>query len=277
MLNRTIKSLIMKITTTCIIIASLLVKVYSAIYNDDGVTSLTNGKVIYEEDAIPSKLSCVQKCHRLQTDSIYDGNVCKCIKQFNESNENSHETVSGHFIESQGELDKKRYNFLIEHAIVAQKGRLIATISKLTKEYRMVINFKCNCRKFPKGTIYNLFWIKKGKETTYGRNQPKVNLFRDNDNYCKIRIRSPFNDEVQITEARYNPDDITKLEILQRKTKNGYRYQVIRNGITVNDKKNNENPRDFENMNVYVSSPLSEAAGEILNFWIEGAIGMIKY
>lgn len=53
----------------------------SELYKDKGARSVSKTRLIHEENDVPSKLTCIQKCLRFQADALYEGFKCACVKK----------------------------------------------------------------------------------------------------------------------------------------------------------------------------------------------------
>ena len=156
------------------------------------------------------------------------------------------------------------------------KGRHLATVSKLIKEYSVQLEVLPTRFLSKAGTsvLHFTTGLKNGK---YGSRTPGIWFSRNiKGGLFLVSPISGINNYVYKSRA-FTPNQWIKINVSQTKIKDDYIYKVAVNGKEVQKVKNTK-PEDFEDVKVYVANPWHTAQeGYVRNVSIKGNIVLIVF
>ena len=149
----------------------------------------------------------------------------------------------------------------------------MAIISNFSKEYFVEMEVMIT-KHITTGDWYNVMQATTGESMAdYGSRTPGI-WFHCKEGKLAIRVDSPVNGnknyKVQTPHQIFELNKWIMIKVSQTKTGNDYKYKVDVNGEEIHNVTNTD-PREFNNVKIYVSSPWSSALpGYIRNLSIKG-------
>ena len=169
---------------------------------------------------------------------------------------------------------------LISKQTPIKKNTLLATISKMKKQYSVHVEFMIN-ESFPTNVWHNMFHatISGGKDV-YGSRIPGIWIKHQNGNMFAL-ISAAVNGEksYQCTTPGI-PVQLNKwrtISVSQIKVGGEYQYKIEMNG-ELKHMVNNTQPREFQHVKIYISDPWHRAvSGYVRNVFIKGKVKLITF
>lgn len=162
-------------------------------------------------------------------------------------------------------------------------NNLIATFGMMLNEYKVQLDFKIVPNSLNVNKYYNIFQFGLGKtrkfQGEFGEMMPSMFLRRSSNQPLKVEVYAvtALGTDVHYSTYVYKDfsffDDWIHVEISQQKVYDKFVYKYVLNGneeIQIN----NDEPREFKNMKLYLSNAVTSADDniEVKNMYIRGKV-----